>query len=461
MAKPKVQFECTECGHTTTKWMGNCPSCGEWNTFVELKQEGGSASTRHKAKLDGWQHVAKPQKLSEIDYSDTHRKKSGIPELDRVLGGGFMQGGFVLLGGDPGVGKSTLMLQLARSNSDLQILYCTGEESREQIKQRAERLGVTGDNMLVYTETDLASVLEQAKKEKPDLLIIDSIQTMYRTELSSMPGSVQQVKECAAMLQKLAKTTGITTLVIGHITKKGDLAGPRVLEHMVDTVLQFEGDENYAYRLLRCLKNRFGPAQEIGLFEMKENGLMDIENPSGFFISDYSSHISGNALICTMEGTRPLIIEVQALVTPSNYGVPQRTTTGFDHKKLALLLAVLEKRCNIDFSGHDVYLNVAGGIKITEPGCDLGVACALVSSMYDNPIQHNLVLIGEIGLGAELRTVGKIDQRLNEVEKIGMSHVMTPKPDGNESSGDRNINRLSVKNLNNALKKCFVKKSAT
>ena len=430
MAKARVQFECSECGYRTAKWMGSCPSCGKWNSLQEVTEQKQKKSKKdHKARLnitDSNGERNRPRKLSEINTDEAVRMMSGIPELDRVLGGGFLKGSFVLLGGDPGIGKSTLMLQLAKGNPDMTILYCSGEESAEQIRQRSERLGVKSENLLVYTETELDAITAQASSTQPDLLIIDSIQTVYRTELTSMPGSVQQVRECAAMLQKLAKSEGITTLIIGHVTKEGDLAGPRILEHMVDTVLQFEGDSNYTYRMLRTLKNRFGPAHEIGIFEMREEGLRDIENPSEFFVSDFNRDISGNALVCTLEGTRPLIIEVQALVTPTNYGMPQRTTTGFDHKKLSLLLAVLEKRCSINLSKHDVYLNVAGGIRINDPACDLGVACALTSSLYDKPLKQSLVLLGEVGLGAELRSISKVEQRLNEIKKMGIEHVVAP-----------------------------------
>jgi len=454
MAKNKIRFECSECGYTTSKWLGSCPSCSKWNTFIEVSLQS-DAAPAHKAQLQEFTRAEHPQKLEDISVEDTNRMQSGISEFDRVLGGGFVRGSFVLLGGDPGVGKSTLMLQLARGNEGLNILYCSGEESAPQIKQRAKRLTVNSKNLWVYPETELSKVMHQAGKIKPDLLIVDSIQTMYRTELTSMPGSIQQVKECAAMLQKLAKTTGITTLIIGHITKKGDLAGPRILEHMVDTVLQFEGDENYSYRMLRSLKNRFGPAQEIGIFEMLEQGLSDIENPSDIFISEYDNRVSGNALVCTIEGSRPLIIEVQALVTPTSYSVPQRTTTGFDTKKLSLLLAVLEKRCGVNFSNHDVYLNVAGGIKLTEPGCDLGIACALVSSMYDKPIRNKLVFIGEIGLGAEVRSVNKTEQRLNELNRVGMKKALIPQTEyKNLSKLDLEVQYASY--LKDALKTCFI-----
>ncbi len=419
---------CDECGHTSTKWLGNCPNCGSWHTFREFKVDRDNGSGKdHKGKVSGLEKSDPPKPLKEVEYKNENRFPSNIPELDRVLGGGFMPGSFVLIGGDPGIGKSTLTLQIGKSNPELTILYCAGEESEGQIKQRAERLGVESDNLYIYTETDISDVLDQAQRLKPDLLIVDSIQTVYRTELSSMAGSIQQVKECAALLQQVAKRQNITTIAIGHVTKEGDIAGPRVLEHMVDTVLHFEGDSNYTYRILRSLKNRFGPAQEVGVFEMKESGLVDILNPSQLFLSDYDSEVSGNAVVCTIEGSRPLLIEVQALVTASNYGMPQRTANGFDQRRLSLLLAVLEKRGGFQFSGQDVYLNIAGGMKLNDTAGDLAVTCALVSSLLDKPLPGKMVFLGEIGLGGEVRAVNKMLQRLGESEKMGFDQAMVPK----------------------------------
>lgn len=450
MAKSKVYYVCDECGHTSTKWMGNCPACGKWHTFKEFRPDSGKKSSKngtHKSRVSE-DHIEPPRTLDEVEQNESSRVQTNIKELDRVLGGGFMGGSFVLLGGDPGVGKSTLTLQIARSRPDLTILYCAGEESAGQIKQRAKRLGVSTDKLLIYTETDIEKVVEQARKKQPDLLVVDSIQTVYRSSLSSMPGSVQQVRECAALLQRLAKQYELTTLVIGHVTKDGDLAGPRVLEHMVDTVLQFEGDTNYTYRMLRTVKNRFGPAQEVGVFEMRGDGLADILNPSQLFLADFDQQISGNAVVCPIEGSRPLLIEVQALVTPSNYGYPQRTASGYDQRRLALLLAVLEKRGGYQFSGQDVYLNVAGGFKLADTSGDLGVACSLVSSLLDRPIQNGLGFVGEVGLGAELRTVGNMEKRLSEMSKMGFTGAIVPrirkdmpKPDGMELHSARHLNK--------------------
>ncbi len=424
MAKLKTQFECASCGHISPKWLGSCPTCGEWNTFVETSKA--TKEIEHKAKVSGLETDEKPQQLNEVETSEKSRFFSNISELDRVLGGGFLPGAYILIGGEPGVGKSTLTLQIAKSNPELSILYCAGEESAGQIKQRAERLGVKSKKLLVYNETQVDVIIKEAQKIKPDLLIVDSIQTVYRTELQSMPGSIQQVKECAAMFQQLAKKKNITTMVIGHVTKEGDIAGPRVLEHMVDTVLQFEGDKNYTYRLLRSLKNRFGPAQEVGVFEMNEQGLKEVSNPSELFISDRTEGISGNAIVCTMEGSRPLLIEVQALVTPSAFGTPQRTSNGFDRNRLALLLAVLEKRAGFSFSNHDVYFNIAGGFRLNDPAGDLGVCCALVSSLTDKAINQSTVFIGEVGLGGEVRTVPHIEQRIKEAAKLGFNNSIVP-----------------------------------
>lgn len=454
MPKDRIEYVCGECGHTATKWLGNCPNCGSWHTFKEFKVERKTKSEKeHKGKVDGLKDSEPPQKLEDIETDSEERFLSNIEELDRVLGGGFMPGSFVLIGGDPGIGKSTLTLQIAKARPDLDIFYCAGEESAGQIKQRARRLGVESDNFYIYTETDINKVLSEAQKMSPDLLIVDSIQTVYRTELTSMAGSIQQVKECAALLQQLAKKQDITTLVIGHVTKDGNIAGPRVLEHMVDTVLQFEGDSNYNYRMLRSLKNRFGPAQEVGVFEMKETGLIDVLNPSQLFLSEYNDKVSGNAVICSIEGSRPLLVEVQALVTPSNYGTPQRTANGFDYRRLSLLLAVLEKRGGYQFSGQDVYLNIAGGLKVNDPAADLGVTSALVSSLLDRPISNRLAFLGEVGLGGEVRSVNKVDHRLGEIQKLGFEQAIVPKANKVQQSDGLKVS--SVTNISSSIKKAL------
>jgi DNA repair protein RadA/Sms len=426
MAKTRSQFECTQCGYSASKWLGSCPSCQSWNTFEEVVIQK-ETTTIHKAKLQAVSTLEKPLKISEISFDEAERVHTFIPELDRVLGGGFMPGSFVLLGGDPGIGKSTLTLQIAGRAPKLKILYCSGEESAAQIGQRAQRLGVSSENLHIYSETDLALIIEQATHMKPDVLIIDSIQTVFRTELTSMPGSVAQLRECSALLMRLSKQQKITTLAVGHMTKDGELAGPRVLEHMVDTVLMFEGEKNYAYRLLRSQKNRFGSTNEIGVFEMTETGLKDVLNPSQLFLPEYQREISGSAIVCSMEGSRPLLLEVQALVTESSFGTPQRMASGFDQKRLALLIAVLEKRAGYFFGNKDVFLNIAGGIKIQETSSDLGIICALASGLTDRVIQTKTAILGEVGLGAEVRAIRSIDQRVQEAKKMGFEYVVIPK----------------------------------
>lgn len=423
MAKVKSSFECQSCGYKSPKWMGICPKCGSAEGFLEVKD---LPEVEHKARLQGTSPVAGPIKLSEVTFHEDDRTPTGITEFDRVLGGGFMKGSFVLLGGDPGIGKSTLTLQIGRANPAMKILYVSGEESPTQIRQRASRLGMHDADMYLYPETDINRIIEQARSIRPDLLVVDSIQTVYRPEQTGMPGNLSQIRECALMLMQLAKAEGMTTLIIGHMTKDGDLAGPKVLEHMVDTVLQFEGDSNYAYRLLRSIKNRFGATNEIGVFEMTDSGLMDVTNPSQLFISGFDHRVSGNAVVCTMEGSRPLLTEVQALVGNSTYGMPQRTATGFDQRRLALLLAVLEKRAGYRFADQDVFVNVAGGMKLQEPATDLGVACALVSALTNRPVGKNTIFIGEIGLGGEVRGVNRIGQRVQEAKKMGFETAVVP-----------------------------------
>lgn len=424
MAKNRIQYECSSCGHLSAKWMGLCPSCGEWHTFEEkvLKKTPG---TKHKVDISTEQ-AGDAVRLADVEIRDDARTSTNISELDRVLGGGLIRGSFLLLGGDPGIGKSTLMLQLAHESPNLSILYIAGEESASQIKQRAFRIGLKGENMLIWTDTRIQSVIEQARKIKPDLMVVDSIQTVFSDELNSLPGSVQQIRECSAMLQQIAKKEGITTLMIGHVTKEGDIAGPRILEHMVDTVLHFEGDQSQLHRLLRGVKNRFGPAHEVGVFEMRESGLHEVLNPSDLFLSEMNGEVSGNAVACIMEGSRPILIEVQALVTPSSYGTPQRTSSGFDQRRLQLLLAVLEKRAGMAFSGQDVYLNIAGGIKVTDTAADLAVIKSLASSLKNEPAGSKTVYIGEAGLGGEIRRVPYADRRFQEAEKMGFKRAVIP-----------------------------------
>lgn len=401
-----------------------CPSCSEWHSFEELMPEK-KEDIKHKVDISP---VSSDEvlRLSEITYANQDRSKSNIGELDRVLGGGFVEGSLILLGGDPGIGKSTLTLQIAQKNPAMKILYVAGEESASQIRQRAVRLQIEGDNLFVYQNTEISSVIHKAREIKPDLLVVDSIQTVFSSGLSSLPGSIQQIRECSAMLQQLSKKENVTTLLIGHVTKEGDIAGPRILEHMVDTVLHFDGDQSQLHRLLRSVKNRFGPARETGVFEMTEYGLKEITNPSDLFLSEMNSSVSGNVVTCIMEGTRPILVEVQALVTPSSYSTPQRTSSGFDQRRLSLLLAVLEKRAGFQFAGQDVYLNIAGGLRLTDTGADLAVVCALTSSLQDIPVSQKSVFIGEVGLGGEIRRIPFLNQRVKEAGKMGFTHVVLP-----------------------------------
>ncbi len=424
MAKQKITFECSNCEYSSPKWLGVCPSCNKWHTFEEKAEE--KKQQKHKVDISETEDQQDAIPLTSVASHDQDRQSTGIEELDRVLGGGIVNGSFLLLGGDPGIGKSTLMLQLAKTKPDWPILYVAGEESPSQIKQRAARLSVNGDQLYIYSSSNIDSIIAQARKLKPVLLVIDSIQTVYSSNLTSLPGSVQQVRECSAMLQQLAKKEGITTLMIGHVTKEGDIAGPRILEHMVDTVLHFEGNQSHFHRLLRCVKNRFGPAQEVGVFEMKQDGLFEVPNPSELFLSDLDTTVSGNCITCIMEGSRPILVEVQALVTGSSYSTPQRTANGFDQRRLSLLIAVLEKRGGISFAGQDVYLNIAGGLKISDPAADLAVVAALSSSIKDHPIQKSAVFIGEVGLGGEIRSVRYREQRIREAVKMGIKSVVAP-----------------------------------
>ena len=427
MAKKRVKFICDNCGHESAKWLGSCPVCSEWNSFseqIELKEK----RERHKTELTDLDGEV-PRRLSEVTYTENERLSTKLREFDRVLGGGLMKGSFLLLGGDPGIGKSTLMLQMAMQNSEMKLLYIAGEESAAQIKQRASRIGLLGEKLYIGQNTEISSVIQQARNLKPDLMIIDSIQTLFSSTLNSLPGSLQQIRECSVMLQQIAKKEGITTLMIGHVTKDGDIAGPRILEHMVDTVLQFEGDKNHYYRLLRCLKNRFGPAQEVGVFEMKSNGLEEVRNPSALFLTDSGNEVSGSAITCIMEGSRPILAEVQALVTPSNFGTPQRTASGFDQRRLSLLIAVLEKRTGMPFSGKDIYLNIAGGLKVSDPAADLAVVQALISSLDNRPLNARSVSVGEVGLSGEVRKVPFMERRITEAEKMGFQKIISREPD--------------------------------
>jgi len=435
MAKIITKYVCQSCGYVSPRWVGKCPNCSEWNTFVEEAPSPLKASR----KPSGARSSVEPVSLDEIEREESPRLGTGIEEFDRVLGGGIVPGSLLLLGGDPGIGKSTLMMQLALRLDSSVVLYVTGEESKRQMKLRAERLQATSaKNVLLLAETNLDLILDIIERDVPDLVIVDSIQTMYRPGLESAPGSVSQVRESAALLLRFAKTRGVPVFVIGHVTKEGVIAGPRVIEHMVDTVLQFEGEAHYSYRVLRALKNRFGSTNEIGIFEMHDTGLRQVLNPSEVFLSERRYGTSGSTVVASIEGSRPILIEVQALVTPTNYGVPQRTTTGVDSRRLSLLLAVLEKRVGLHLGAQDVFVNIAGGVKIDEPAVDLGVATSIASSLRDVPVDSTSVAVGEIGLGGEIRTIGQIEKRVQEAAKLGFKRIIVPQNNvkGIKANGD-------------------------
>ena len=426
MAKSKgTVFYCQNCGYETPKWMGQCPGCGEWNTLVEetVVTKAGSKSGRSVRISDN-----KVSYLSSVETSETSRIKTGINELDRVLGGGIVRGSLVLVGGDPGIGKSTLLLQMCRNlcNMGLRILYISGEESLQQIKGRADRLGEFKNEMMLFCETNLALIEEAINKEKPQLVVVDSIQTIYREEVSSAPGSVSQVREATNGCLMLAKGMNIPIFLVGHVTKEGVVAGPRVLEHMVDTVLYFEGDRSATYRILRGVKNRFGSTNEIGVFEMESGGLVEVTNPSAYMLEGRKKDASGSIVACSIEGTRPVLMEVQALVCSTNFGMPRRTATGFDYNRLNLLMAVLEKKYSVHLSNYDAYLNIAGGMKVNEPAVDLAVVLAVYSSLRDISVKKDTVVFGEVGLNGEIRSVNMAAQRVQEARKLGFERCIMP-----------------------------------
>jgi len=426
MSKTKTTFYCQNCGTQSSKWVGKCPSCSEWNTFVEEIVQKDTKNNRLQlftGNKNAKGETNKPVLLQEIGTAEYPRIAVPGKELTRVLGGGIVPGSMVLFGGEPGIGKSTLMLQLALRLKNLKVLYVSGEESEQQIKMRADRIGVTTDNCFILQETNTQNIFHQINEIQPQLVIIDSIQTLHTSYIESSPGSVSQVRECAAEFLRFAKETNTPVFMIGHITKEGSLAGPKVLEHMVDTVLQFEGDRNHVYRLLRTTKNRFGSTNELGIYEMQGEGLKEVTNPSEILITNRDNPTSGVAIAASLEGNRPLLIETQALVSSAAYGTPQRSSTGFDLRRLSMLLAVLEKRCGFRLGVKDVFLNIAGGIKIEDPGVDLALVCAILSSNEDMNIPQNYCFAGEVGLTGEIRPVSKIDQRIAEAEKLGFAKI--------------------------------------
>ena len=449
MAKTKTVFYCTECGNETPKWQGRCPACGAWNTIEEHIQKSSPAG-RAKSAPVGVSRSA--QRLSQVTSDDELRFSTGMGELDRVLGGGAVAGSLVLVGGAPGIGKSTLLLQICNSLcTDRKVLYVSGEESERQLKLRAERIGTEPEELYILSETRMSDIMESVETVQPDILIVDSIQTLYHELNESSPGSVSQVKECTMALMQLSKSQGITVFVVGHINKDGAIAGPKVLEHMVDCVLYFEGDPNSSYRLLRAAKNRFGSTNEIGVFEMGDAGLIEVANPSQMLLEGRPEGASGTCVACVIEGTRPVLAEVQALVSKTTFNVPRRTADGFDFNRAALLLAVAEKRCGMKLSAFDSYINVIGGLRLDEPAADLPVILAVASSYRDQPIEDDLVAIGEVGLTGEIRSVSHMNQRLAEIARLGFKKCILPKNGAEKLEIPEGLTVYRVKNLREAI----------
>lgn len=456
MAKARTtSFFCSDCGYESTKWTGQCPACKAWNTMVEepaAASRPGAKTPRSTAAVK-MASAVRPVSLSEIELGEDDRVKTGYEELDRVLGSGIVKGSLVLLGGDPGIGKSTLLLQVCRNLAAVskRVLYISGEESLKQIKLRANRIGTIGDSLTFLCETNLDIIEEVVKKAAPDVVVIDSIQTMYLEDVTSAPGSVSQVRECTNVLMQIAKGHGISIFIVGHVTKEGVVAGPRVLEHMVDTVLYFEGDRHASYRILRGVKNRFGSTNEIGVFEMREEGLSEVKNPSEFMLDGRPADASGAVVACSLEGTRPLLLEIQALVTKTNFGMPRRTAAGTDYNRVNLLMAVLEKRCRYELSQFDAYVNIAGGMKMNEPALDLAIVMAIVSSYKDKAVDETTVIFGEVGLSGEVRSVSMAEHRVHEAVKLGFKRCILPQIclDKMKKSGD--IILTGVSNIREAI----------
>lgn len=454
MAKAaKTIFVCNECGYESAKWMGKCPACNSWNTFFEQKIE--------KVTENGIKTIKEkntPKSLNSYKGEEVARTSTGFNELDRVLGGGIVKGSLILLGGEPGIGKSTLILQLCNKiHGEGKVLYVSGEESAEQIKLRADRLGINNDDIMFLGETDISIINQNIEEMQPKLVIIDSIQTMYSDELSAAAGSVSQVREITAQIMRMCKSKGITTIIIGHVTKDGTIAGPRVLEHMVDTVLYLEGERYFSYRILRGVKNRFGSTNEIGMFEMKGEGLVEITNPSQILISERDDNPSGSAIVASIEGTRPMLIELQALTTLSVFGIPKRTANGLDYNRLAVLIAVLEKRANLNIGGQDIYVNVVSGMKLNEPSIDLGIICVCASSFKNIAIPKDTVIMGEVGLTGEVRRINMIEKRLKEAEKMGFKRCIIPENNKKYLEEKYKMEIIGVKDIKEALKVLNIK----
>ncbi len=446
--KQKTVYVCDDCGYECPKWMGKCPSCNQWNTLKEFNVKPSTKSSFGRVKVGGG--ISKPVRIEDIKTDDESRFFSGISELDRVLGGGAVKGSFVLVGGEPGIGKSTLLLQMCKTMSEnAEILYVSGEESLKQIKLRAGRLNISSKNLYIMAETDLEEILSESSELRPDVLIIDSIQTVMKSDLSSAPGNISQIKECAMELMRYAKRENITIFIVGHVNKDGNIAGPKILEHMVDCVLYFEGDRHISYRLLRAEKNRYGSTNELGVFEMSSTGLVEISNPSAAMLAGRLIGSSGNCIAATIEGTRPILAEVQALVTKTAFGVPRRTAAGIDYNRMVLLLAILEKRVGFFLSNSDAYVNVVGGMKLAEPAIDLPIILAITSSYRDTPVKEGVIAFGEVGLTGELRAVSAINQRINEARRMGFTTCIIPDQECEETFADIKIVKCS--NISDAI----------
>ena len=456
MPKAKTIFVCSNCGYESAKWLGKCPACNEWNSFYEEKVVNTSSTAGGKRSVSKEKNM--PRKLKEVQGIETARTSTGIGELDRVLGGGLVKGSLVLVGGEPGIGKSTLILQLCdKVKGEGKVLYISGEESAEQVKIRADRLNINNDDLMFLGETNIDNIQDTIISVNPKLVIIDSIQTMYSEEITSAAGTVSQVREITARIMRMCKDNGITTIIIGHVTKDGNIAGPRVLEHMVDTVLYIEGERYFSYRILRSVKNRFGSTNEVGMFEMKNEGMVEITNPSSILISERNDNPAGSVIIASMEGTRPLLVELQALTTPSVFGIPKRTANGIDYNRLAVLIAVVEKRAGINLGGQDVYLNVVSGIKLTEPAVDLGIILACTSSYKNISIPQDVVAIGEVGLTGEVRAVNMIEKRIKEAEKLGFKKCIIPESNKKLLKEKYKLDIIGVRNINDAIKELQLK----
>lgn len=454
MAKAKTQFVCQSCGYQAPKWLGRCPGCQDWNTFLEERIVEEKVAERD---LLGLEAGAVPVALTEIVGREKERFRIGIEEFDRVLGGGLVSGSVILVGGDPGIGKSTLLLQMMSHLASVgeKVLYISGEESLQQTKMRADRLGISSNHLFVVSETSLEKILQDIQSLRPFSVVVDSIQTIYSSDLPSTPGSISQVRETSSRLLYLAKHLSIPIFLVGHVTKEGFIAGPKVLEHMVDTVLYIEGEANHAFRILRAVKNRFGSTNEIGVFEMKDSGLVEVANPSEFFLSERTQPTSGSVVMPSLEGTRPILIELQALVVPTNLGVPRRMAQGIDSQRVSLLVAVMEKRLGIHLFNHDIFLNIAGGLRVGEPGADLGVMAAILSSFRDQVIDPDLAIFGEVGLGGEVRGVNQSEGRVKEAIRLGFKRIILPKANQEKIKGVKGIELIGVKTVGEAIERLF------